>query len=300
MSPCSGCGSRGSSAGRRAPMRRIRTLGRRKRPSGSWTRRTTCGSAECAGSRRMTWGERAGLPSSTTRTRTPRWRSSCCTSPGKCCTTSRRSRCCGIFTCGPRGPGGRSPPARGARGCGFFRWGRGGGGGGPPGVGPRGPGGRSRGSTGKSLGDHGLARWLGEPGYVKGVAGEADYLFRCQRGLLGYGLQVLGDVAAEVGGVVGVHRRLQLMLEHPGELRGLEAIGHAPVRDRADRQADTVVLEPRDQGRVFHAVDTVIDAVHADVIDALPDVIDGVRLVDVAVHGEPVALGAGRREYLGV
>ena len=43
----------------------------------------------------------------------------------------------------------------------------------------------------------------------------------------------------------------------------------------------------------------MVDALDADVVDGLPDVSDRVLLVDVAVHGEPVALGRGCREDVG-
>ena len=53
-----------------------------------------------------------------------------------------------------------------------------------------------------------------------------------------------------------------------------------------------------DEFVVFERVDTVVDAIDADVADTLPEVDDGVLLIDIAVHGELVALGTGVDEDL--
>ena len=53
-----------------------------------------------------------------------------------------------------------------------------------------------------------------------------------------------------------------------------------------------------DEGGVFQTVDAVVDTLNADVVDALPDVGDGVLLVHVAVHRQPVSLFPGCGEHV--
>jgi hypothetical protein len=111
--------------------------------------------------------------------------------------------------------------------------------------------------------------------------------------------EVLVHVRLEVGRVVGVHRGQQGLVEHRGQLGDLHAVGDPAVGDRADGQPDPVGGQPRHQRGVLQAVDAVVDPLHADLVQALPDVPDRVLLVDVAVHGEPVALGPRPGEHGG-
>ena len=115
----------------------------------------------------------------------------------------------------------------------------------------------------------------------------------------GEGEVVVGHVAPEVGGVVGVHRDSHARAQQVDDLLGLHVVGDEAVGDRAARQADACLAQLVDQRWVLDDVRAVVDAVRADVVHDRADVVDAADLIDVAVHRQSVAELAGAGEHVG-
>ncbi len=102
---------------------------------------------------------------------------------------------------------------------------------------------------------------------------------------------VVGDVAAEVGGVVGVDRDVDARVEQPRQrvLRDRGDAAEPDVGQRADRQRRPVGREPPQQRRVLDAADAVVDPLHPEQVDRLPDVVRRAFLPGVrdGVQAEP-------------
>src|SRR5579863_3716263 len=139
---------------------------------------------------------------------------------------------------------------------------------------------------------------LGEPGNREGVADGLHDLLFAQMSCVSDGGEILVHIPREICRVIGVDGDQQGSLQHGPDLARLQAVGDVAVGDGAGGQADCRVGEPLHERVVADAVDAVVYPFHPDVIQALPDVGDGVLLIDVAVHRQVVALAAGPGENL--
>src|ERR1039458_4505138 len=105
---------------------------------------------------------------------------------------------------------------------------------------------------------------------------------------------VVVDVAAEVGGVVGVDGDEQARIDHLGEgvIRHATDRPQAHVGERADGQRDPLGAQARHQGRVLQATVPVIDAGDPQQVERLPDVTGRPLLAGVGDTAEALAAGA--------
>lgn len=89
------------------------------------------------------------------------------------------------------------------------------------------------------------------------------------------GVEVLGDVAAEVGRVIGVDRDLHPALEHLQDVVLGHVVEHAElgVGQRAHSQRDLLVDDPLHQPLVFEGTYTVVDALDLQQVQGFPDVL---------------------------
>ena len=136
------------------------------------------------------------------------------------------------------------------------------------------------------------SRGVVEKRRVEAVAGELDERLVVELQRLGDPGEVLADVAAEVGGVVGVDGGAQSVLEHRRERVLLERVDdpQLDVRERADGQRDPIGLEPLNQATILQAAHAVIDPLGAEQVERLPDVLGRALLAGVGDGPEPRAI----------
>ena len=110
--------------------------------------------------------------------------------------------------------------------------------------------------------------------------------------------RILVHVARKIRGIVRVDGCPHAQLQHAPNLQSLEAAADAVVGDRADRQGQAPAHDLVAERLVLERVDAVVDSVDPDVIEGLPDVPGRILLIHIAVHGQPVALGACPGKHL--
>src|SRR5580704_10872724 len=137
-----------------------------------------------------------------------------------------------------------------------------------------------------------------QPRAFEGVARQLHQILGTKIGLFLGADEILVHVAAEIGRIVRVHGGADAEIEHPLDLLGLAAVGDKGVRNRTDGERDLPARHLVDQRVGIQDVDAMIDAVDADLLQNLPDVLGRVLLIDVAMHGQEVALAAGSREHV--
>ena len=98
-----------------------------------------------------------------------------------------------------------------------------------------------------------------------GVEGELGQFLPGDGVGLGDGEEVVGHVAAEIGGIVGVDGDAQALAQQLDDVVCLHVLEHLQfdVGEGADGQRHAGLGQFPDQGRVFHAAHTVVDALDA-------------------------------------
>lgn len=112
-------------------------------------------------------------------------------------------------------------------------------------------------------------------------------------------LYVLRHVGAEVSRVVRVHRHLDSGPQEMRDLFALEILRDDRVGHGTARQANVLLLQQRHERGVFHDVCPVIYAIHLDILQHLPNVLDAVLLVDVTVHRQEESFFPGPLKHRG-
>jgi len=132
------------------------------------------------------------------------------------------------------------------------------------------------------------------PGSLDGVFGEVcEVVFGVVALLGGVGECGVHVACGEFGGVVGVEGDFEAEVVHLADAGVVAGGGVGGSPCGAGGECDVSADERFDEVRVFYAVDAVVYPVCLEEVYALPDVVDAVFLVDVAVGGEPVALLPG-------
>ena len=113
--------------------------------------------------------------------------------------------------------------------------------------------------------------------------------------MFGGGDEIVVHIAAEIGRIVGVDGDVEAGIEHflervRGQIRG---DAEALVGQRTDGERDTRLRQPRDQRRIVHRPDAMIDPLGAEQVERLGDVGGRPLLAGMGdtAQAEPVRLG---------
>ncbi len=127
----------------------------------------------------------------------------------------------------------------------------------------------------------------------EGVPGQLAQPLRRQAEGVAHGVEVVAGVAAEVGRVVGVDGAHQAGVQHGGQrMLGEGVDGAQPdVGQRAQGQRDPLAHQPLDQRRVLQAAQAVVDALDAEHVERLGDVLRRALLAGVRDPAQPEGRG---------
>jgi nitrite reductase/ring-hydroxylating ferredoxin subunit len=108
---------------------------------------------------------------------------------------------------------------------------------------------------------------------------------------------VVGDVAAEISGIVRIDRHHQVLLDHaPQRMRADVADDSEPhIRERTDGERDARLREAPHQRGILESAIAVVDAVDLEDIERLPDIGRRTLLAGMGHDAEAERAGAGER-----
>src|SRR5215831_20530956 len=105
-----------------------------------------------------------------------------------------------------------------------------------------------------------------------GVASDRRDLVASEPQRLCGGAIILLHIAAEIGGIVGINRDHQPLVQHSQQrmLRKVRDHPQPDVGQRTDRERDALAREPIDQRLVLHRAHAVVDARDTELIERFP------------------------------